>query len=583
MMTSLSEDIARLAQVSGDGADVELTGDQTVAGVKTFLSAPVVPDRAFPPAKVDGLDDALAEMASKTVVGVNAYDYGVRTTNSPEANAAAFTAAKNAAGAGGRVVIPAGRYDSAPFTVGDFQQWEGLGFYVGSGGAPNTQIRFPNITGVQAGITAAANPVFRNLLLRGPGYGVGTGIKSPSGAPQFDHVQVYSWGTGIDLTGAYYTKMNTLEYAYCEVGLSATECYNLNLLSTRFFLSNPSSPGTYGTGIKIDGFARGLTMHGGSIEAYGTAVSVPSNTTIMLSGVYGETPALNAVFLDCGDGRGGITAEMTGCSIYLQNHSQVVKFLHQVNSALVAYGNKFIYNEINPAPTTPLIYTINGPTSGTTVDLFGDNVSSCYYSAGQTWGYTDNIWNAGAIKGYNVRFPARAFGGADGREHFDLRGRPEIGPIRTVTASTALAPGDQTVIVNSVSVTTQTMPVIFGQIPGRTLRIINVGTANVLVVPAAESGVEIIGPSTINPGGSVQYMLHGGDWVSVESIDTLKSVASGTLIRSQWNGSSWTYGGSALSARPTSRADVFFDLYGAPSGTAKPAWALATDSLTNLA
>jgi len=49
-----------------DSAVVKLTGAQTVAGIKTFSSAPVVPDASFALAKVSGLVSALAGKASTT-------------------------------------------------------------------------------------------------------------------------------------------------------------------------------------------------------------------------------------------------------------------------------------------------------------------------------------------------------------------------------------------------------------------------------------------------------------------------------------------------------------------------------------
>lgn len=63
-----------VASKADDSAVVKLTGDQTVAGVKTFSSAPVVPDAAFAIAKVNGLTAALAAKA-------NASDVGDTTTN----------------------------------------------------------------------------------------------------------------------------------------------------------------------------------------------------------------------------------------------------------------------------------------------------------------------------------------------------------------------------------------------------------------------------------------------------------------------------------------------------------------------
>ena len=54
---------------AADDAVVKLTGAQTVAGIKTFSSAPVVPDASFAIAAVNGLQTALDAKASSANVG----------------------------------------------------------------------------------------------------------------------------------------------------------------------------------------------------------------------------------------------------------------------------------------------------------------------------------------------------------------------------------------------------------------------------------------------------------------------------------------------------------------------------------
>lgn len=58
-----------------DSAVVHVTGDETVAGIKTFTSAPVVPDASFAIAKVDGLQTALDAKANSADVGDTATNY----------------------------------------------------------------------------------------------------------------------------------------------------------------------------------------------------------------------------------------------------------------------------------------------------------------------------------------------------------------------------------------------------------------------------------------------------------------------------------------------------------------------------
>lgn len=57
---------AALDAKAADSAVVKLTGNQTVAGTKTFSAAPVVPDASFTQAKVSGLVAALAGKVSST-------------------------------------------------------------------------------------------------------------------------------------------------------------------------------------------------------------------------------------------------------------------------------------------------------------------------------------------------------------------------------------------------------------------------------------------------------------------------------------------------------------------------------------
>lgn len=57
---------AAIAAKADDNAVVKLAGAQTVAGVKTFSSAPVVPDASFAIAKVSGLQSQLDSLSNRT-------------------------------------------------------------------------------------------------------------------------------------------------------------------------------------------------------------------------------------------------------------------------------------------------------------------------------------------------------------------------------------------------------------------------------------------------------------------------------------------------------------------------------------
>lgn len=68
--------ITTLIGTKANDADVvKLTGNQTVAGIKTFSSAPVVPDASFTIAKTSGLQTALDAKANSADVGDTTTNY----------------------------------------------------------------------------------------------------------------------------------------------------------------------------------------------------------------------------------------------------------------------------------------------------------------------------------------------------------------------------------------------------------------------------------------------------------------------------------------------------------------------------
>ena len=73
---NFSTTMTNLIATKANSADVVLlTGNQTVAGTKTFSSSPVVPDNAFTVAKVSGLQTTLDGKATKTEVGDTTTDF----------------------------------------------------------------------------------------------------------------------------------------------------------------------------------------------------------------------------------------------------------------------------------------------------------------------------------------------------------------------------------------------------------------------------------------------------------------------------------------------------------------------------
>ena len=71
----------------------------------------------------------------------------------------------------------------------------------------------------------------------------------------------------------------------------------------------------------------------------------------------------------------------------------------------------------------------------------------------------------------------------------------------------------------------------------------------------------------------VPTSLTASDGSSIITPTTYATAAPGTLFRLVWNGVSWP------ASRPSSRTDIYFNLYGAPTTAAVPSWLLLGDQV----
>lgn len=433
------------------------------------------------------------------------------------------------AGVGGVVRCNGAFKISSEIQLLNFQTVEGDANFYGSGGGITTNFLdfrtlAANGDGQRVGFRLAASNVFRRLLLVGPGstvtgsYGVSS-VTNPSPVathPRFDQVQFYKWERGTNLYGAYYTVFDNCEWQYNAVGNYFDSCYNMKLVNPKITCLSASGS-TYGVGIQVAGVMRSMTIYSGSIESYSTAILAGSSACMNVHGTYFETAAINAYGIDCTDGASNVHLTMMGCTAYLLGHTAFVRFTHMATSSLVGRGNKWLYNQydtvgpdVATAPTVPFCYSIASPGTGTAVDLKGDNTAQCYRAATtQTWGYTDNVFTSGPVLNYDVDYPYT--GTWEHRSSFSLRGRATVLPFRVVTTSTTLLETDSRILVNAAGATTQKLPAVFGQVPGRTIRIKNIGAGTVTVGTEEASGVTVETPS-LATGESGEFLLYGGNW-----------------------------------------------------------------------
>lgn len=330
----------------------------------------------------------------------------------------------DAAGVGGTVVFN-GRYRcDTELQLGSFQTVEGSGLFWSwstAGALPSTNVLdFSNIVanpakgGEKVGFRLGLNNIFRNLLIQGPGHNVAgsRGIASDvsSSAPHFHGVHVHRWEHGMHLDQAYYSRLYECEFQYCGVGLWVETCYNLHLFGAKFTCLAPDSS-SMGVGIYVNGAARPLVLHGGSIEFYSTAIKAASNSQIILNGVYFESTHASAV--DCVGvdalSISGTTIDAHGCMAYLHNHKAWIDANPSSNMTIRGSGNKFVYAQVSadnsvPAPTVPFAYNMG--TNVGDVRLSGDDWREVFFhTTNQASGYTNNLWTSGAVLNYEVQFP----------------------------------------------------------------------------------------------------------------------------------------------------------------------------------
>jgi len=381
-------------------------------------------------------------------------DYIAAGTDTTAVDCSTFIqSAINAAGVGGTIILN-GRYRcDTELQLLNYQTVQGTAVFMGTG-SPITAncLDFRNITAnvskgnEKVGFRLGQGNIFRNLLISGPGptVSLSRGISTDgttTSAPRLYNVQLYSWEHGIHLYGAYYTRMYDCDFQYNGVGIYADACYNLDVYGSKF-TCRAADLSSFGTGIYINGLARGLVMHGGSIEDYSVGITVASNSTVTLSGVYFESPNYVGAVGVSAPSLQGECLDLTGCSVYLLNHTYWINIGSATKASLRASGNKFIYNQYDTvapvdtdtAPTVPIAYNI-GLTIGD-VHLAGDNWNSVYYhSPNQTSAYTNNAWTTGSNVNYNVQFP---LGDASGRDANHYMGRHLILPAGKNVSSAGL-------------------------------------------------------------------------------------------------------------------------------------------------
>ena len=219
-------------------------GTATLYGKPDGYAGPIV---ALTPDPASAL--SLESKVGKTDLVVNVRDYGAKGDNTTD-DTAAFAAALAAAGNGGMVRVPYGRYVLTALAINDGQNVIGDGYYVNrdavatigmaagyltAGVVTGSVLRFTNTSGdsiAHVKPTIHAGGGMRDVAVLGPGSGTSVGISFGTTAPRavlapvYRNVLVANFATGLKMLHVNEGEFTSLLVKGCTTAVSCVDDVN---------------------------------------------------------------------------------------------------------------------------------------------------------------------------------------------------------------------------------------------------------------------------------------------------------------------------------------------------------------------
>lgn len=321
-------------------------------------------------------------------------------------------------------------------------------------------------------VTLGIGCTLRSLEIRGPGSTSSTvGSYTASAEATYDQIHWLSFGIGSVQVGTFYSRFDRCGWRSNATGLLLAGCYNVSVTTPRFACMNETNT-AWGVGIET-GTVRPLSIHGGSIESYGSGggIKVTGNQShIDLFGVYFEsssatTSPVGVLATSLGT---GVSVTAMGCMVYLDAHAYWMNFASSV-VRVVSKGNRF--NCASGSSTTPSVYL--GSSGFITGELGPDDWNDVVKASVGFDGF------AGVTPGLTIQRPK----GFTAPAHADvvMQGRAIVQTQKTVTSNYTVTGDDYTIIANGSSITVTLPDPLANMLKGRRYVVKNINASSLTV------------------------------------------------------------------------------------------------------
>jgi len=270
---------------------------------------------------------------------VNVRDYGAVGDGVTD-DAPAIKRAIEAGGKGAHIYFPKGVYLSrSQLKFLRSQRIEGAAATWGDRTDGSTLLF--DIAHGEAVVLADANLV-QSIRFEGPGATVGgvIGVTSTSYTTMRD-CSFYHWDIATRFEQSWYTDITRCKWEFNNVALWVKYCYNFTV-NTPHILANPDTT-TGGAGIVLEDSTM-MTVNGGSIESYATAVEVRDYCSYVSMGVYYESKKTYLAKTKVAVSMMGQKSHvmLIGSQVYVTGMEAFVKANDRLSgNECVAIGNKF--------------------------------------------------------------------------------------------------------------------------------------------------------------------------------------------------------------------------------------------------